>query len=103
MNGLHDLLNLIDEDVPQNATMKYYSFSVLKCSDPGCQFHKVPRLPEAVFQKIHHLPDPILAADGLHFKLFPDVYGTTTTEQDRPSLNKEGKKIAHGLPFNPSA
>ena len=37
-------------------------------------------IPEAVAQKINHLPDPILAAEGLHCKPFPEVYGTPTTE-----------------------
>ena len=105
MNAHHKFLNLINETLPQDATKKgllkslfdkqcqvrHYTFSVLKCSEPECQFHKAPRLPEVVFQKIHHLPDPIIAADGLHSKQFLEVYGTHTTDQDYPSL-KIGKK-----------
>ena len=75
------LVNFYDK----HCQVRHYSFSVLKCSDPGCTKKvTIPEgtkiIPEAVFQKIHHLPDPILAVDGLHCKPFPEVYGTPTTE-----------------------
>ena len=36
------------------------------------------------------------------YKPFSDVYGTITTEKDRPSLNSSAEKRDHGIPFSPS-
>ncbi|XP_071953699.1 uncharacterized protein [Antedon mediterranea] len=99
MDGHHNHVLKIDAQLPQNATMKdlkksdslknffekhcqlrHYSFCVLKCSDPECGFHKPPRLTESVFKDLHFLPDPIMAADGIHYKGFTEIYGTPTTE-----------------------
>ena len=59
---------------------------------------KPPCLPENDFEKLKHLPDPVTATDG-HYKKFNEVFGTTTTEKHRPSLQKISKKR---LPFYPS-
>lgn len=51
---------------------------------------------------MYHIPDPIPGDDQQHYKPFSNVYGTLTTEKDRPLSKKEGKKD-NGIPFNPSA
>lgn len=72
---------------------KRSSFSVLqvkKCSPalahecPYC-IHAPPRLAADVFETLHFLPDPVLGQGG-SYKDFSDVYGTETTDKDRPSL-----------------
>ena len=40
--------------------------------------------------------------DGLHYKPFEDLYGKSTTEQHRPSLDSKHRK-SHGIPFSSSA
>lgn len=59
-----------------------------------------PRLPEEVFSDLHFLPDPVLN-DAAEYKDLDEVYGTITTDKDRPSLrhspqatdaDKENKK-----------
>ena len=40
--------------------------------------------------------------DGEVYKPFPDVYGTTKTEKDQPSLQSSAEKGDSGIPFNPS-
>ena len=72
------LVNFYDK----HCQARQYSFSVLKCSEPGCQFQKVPRLYQKRYSRkyITFLTQLILAADELHCKPFPDVYGTPTTE-----------------------
>ncbi|XP_070556692.1 uncharacterized protein [Ptychodera flava] len=83
---------------------RHYVFSVMKCSDSDCKFHKAPRLPNDVFTGLHHLPDPVLDDSGMHYKPFAEVYGTVTTEKDRPSLQSNTSTTkGHGLPFSPSA
>ena len=80
--------------------IRHYSFSILKCGSSDCQICRLPRLPRDVFDTLHHLPDPI--RDGTIFKPFCDVYGTATTEEDRPSLSSLAEKCSHGMPFSPS-
>ena len=44
------------------------------------------------FKNINHLPDPIPSEDG-HYTPFSEVYGSSTTEQHRPSTQvKRGKE-----------
>ncbi|CAG8853289.1 40035_t:CDS:1, partial [Gigaspora margarita] len=43
------------------------------------------------FELLKQLPDPIPGND-LHYKSFEELYGTTTTEEHRPSL-KNSKPI----------
>ena len=61
---------------------------------------KPPRLPVEVFSKLHFLPDPILNTNG-HYKPFQEVYGTCTTEEFRPSLQKRSSR-GKALPFSAS-
>ncbi len=50
-----------------------------------------------IFLGICRLPDPVLNEDG-HFKSFEDVYGSSTSEDDCPSVQKKKKKKT--LTFN---
>ena len=43
------------------------------------------------------LPDPILDATGAHYKAFSDVYTTSTTDDDRPSVLKSTRKVTEEL------
>ena len=79
---------------------RHYSFSILKCGSSDCAICKPPRLPKEIFDTLHHIPDPI--RDGDVYKPFAEVYGTETTENDRPSLKSSAEKRGHGMPFNPS-
>ena len=40
---------------------------------------------------------------GDHYKPFHELYGSLTTEKDRPSLSQTPVATGHGMPFNPSA
>ena len=77
---------------------RHYFFDIKKCGDSSCKMCKPSRLPAEEFMKLKHLPDPVIAADG-HYKKFNEVFGTSTTEDQRPSLQKISKKR---LPFYPS-
>ena len=50
---------------------------MFKCEDATCSVCKPPRLPQDVFQSLHHLPDPVPNAD--HYKEFSVLYGTETS------------------------
>lgn len=69
---------------------RHYSFSILKCGSSHCRICKPPRLPQEIFNTLHYIPDPI--HDGNVHKPFSDIYGTITTEKDRPSLNSSAEK-----------
>ncbi|CAB4040071.1 Hypothetical predicted protein, partial [Paramuricea clavata] len=77
---------------------RHYFFDILKCGNPECSTCPAPRLPGAEFAKLRHLPDPVPGNDG-HYKPFGEVFGTTTTEDDRPSKANSKEKA---LPFYPS-
>ena len=48
-------------------------------------------MPLDTFNNIHHLPDPIPSEDG-HYTPFSEVYGSSTTEQHRPSMQVKREK-----------
>ena len=52
-----------------------------------------PSLPHEVFADMHFLPSPTLTSHD-KYKKFEEVYGTSTTEKDRPSLQQSGNKAA---------
>ena len=84
--------------------VRHYQFAIKKCGDSSCDICKPPRLPQPVFQSLHHIPDPVPDSDGLHYKPFDILYGRSTTEQHRPSLQANSQHCkAHGMPFSPSA
>ena len=77
---------------------RHYSFSILKCGFSDCAICKPLRLPKEIFDTLHHIPDPI--RDGDVYKPFSELYGTETTENDRPSPKSSAEKRGHGMPFN---
>ena len=80
--------------------IRHYMFSIKKCGAPDCTICKPPRLPKEIFDTINHLPDP--ARDGDVYKKFCEIYGTSTSEKDRPSLQSSAEKTDSGIPYNPS-
>ena len=76
-------------------------FSVMKCADISCLVCKAPRLPEDVFQSLHHVPDPV--PNGDHYKDFAALYGTETSEQHKPSSKDNSGTKSHGMQFAPNA
>ena len=76
---------------------RHYQFSIKKCGADDCSICQPPRLPPQVFETVHVLPDPVPGEDD-HYLPFEKVYGTPTTEIQRPSLSKRSKK-QKTLPF----
>ena len=76
---------------------RHYFFVVKKCGSSTCEFCKPPRLPSDMFSTLHALPDPMPGMDG-HYKSFSDLYGSSTNESHRPSLQKRSNK-KKTLPF----
>ena len=77
--------------------VRHYSFCVKKCGKTNCHICLPPRLPHEDFQKLSFLPDPVPQEDG-HYKPFDSVYGTDTSEEHRPSLQKRPNR-QKTLPF----
>ena len=75
---------------------RHYSFSIKKCGKPDCQLCKPPRLPAQKFDKLSHIPDPVPGIDG-HYLSFTEVFGKSTDEKHRPSLQKSTRRKS--LPF----
>ena len=65
---------------------RHYSFCIIKCGSADCSICKPPRLPREIFDTLHYIPDPIREGDV--YKPFSEVYGTETTEKDRPTLQE---------------
>lgn len=63
-----------------------YFFCVKKCGVADCNICRQPRLPSEVFLQLHHFPDPLRKLNSESYMDFHDVWGTSTTEKDRPSL-----------------
>ncbi|KAK3106924.1 hypothetical protein FSP39_003134, partial [Pinctada imbricata] len=63
---------------------------VKKCGLDSCFYCVMnpPRLSEETFRTLHWLPDPVAEDDGSAYKTFDDLYGTETTDKDRPSLKE---------------
>ena len=76
---------------------RHYFFCITKCGKISCEICKPPRLPVDVFQVIKFLPDPVPDSDG-HYKPFDTVYGTNTSEEHCPSLQKYPSQ-SKTLPF----
>ena len=91
-------LPTLKEFIAHCCYQRKYVFGVKKCGVVECDICTPPRLPESVFQELYHIPDPIPGDDQQHYKPFSSVYGTLTTEKDRPSSKKEGEK-GHGIPL----
>ncbi len=78
---------------------RHYSFSIKKCGEDSCAICKPVRMPKEEFEKLKHLPDPMIG-ENEHYKPFEEVFGTTTTEKDRPSLSNS--KNVQVLSFSPT-
>lgn len=60
--------------------LRHYFFCVKTCGKSDCKICKKPRLPVNVFKEM------------VITNTFADVYGTNTSEEHRPSLQKEPAK-----------
>ena len=80
MKNLHQLKAFIDHC----CHIWHYQFSIKKCGKPSCNICRAPQLPQDVFANVHMLPDPTPGQDE-HYLPFKELYGTQTTEGNRPS------------------
>ena len=78
-----------------------YAFGIKKCGESGCSICQPPQLPQDVFNKLHHIPDPVPENDQ-HYNSFAALHGTPTMERDGPSTKKEDSRKEHGILFNPN-
>ena len=78
-----------------------YFFTISKCGDQTCTICGPSTLPPDLLKELHHFPDPVLATDKEHYKPFADVWGTATTEEDRPSLSNRGTSENASTKSNP--
>ena len=92
-----DLKNhsVISEFMSHCCQSTQYTFDILKCGELSCTLCKPIRLPCDIFQKLHHIPHPVLG-EGSHYKPFAEVLGTDTKEEC-PSFDMKKKK--NSLPF----
>ena len=60
---------------------RHYSYQVRKCDDLSCC-----SAPSLSRDQLQWLPDPVLNADGDHFRPYQEVKHMDTDENDRPSL-----------------
>ena len=70
---------------------RHYFFEIKKCGESTCQICSPVRMPAEEFAKLKRFPDPVPNDTG-HYKPFSEVYGTTTTEDHRPSNIEKRKK-----------
>jgi hypothetical protein len=63
---------------------------VKKCEAEDCWYCVLnpPRLSADKFAGLHWLPDPVIDPRTDEYRPFEEVYGTETTDQDRPSLKQ---------------
>lgn len=78
----------------------HYSFTIKKCGLPSCTICNPVRMARQDFEKLSYLPDPVPGEDG-HYHNFSTVYGTSTSEEHRPSLQRH-KSRQKSLPFSVS-
>ena len=79
--------------------IRHYSFCIKKYGSSECEICKPVRMESERFKHMHFLSDPVMGADD-HYKPFVDVYGTCTTEDDRPFMIQRRKTKA--LTYSPS-
>ena len=90
----------LSEFIAHCCRQRHYFFDILKCGKTECSLCKPPRLPQSEFQKLDHLPDPVMDMNN-HYKTFKEVFRTKTSEDGRPSKAKTTHK-ERTLPFYPS-
>ena len=81
--------------------VRHYSFQVKKCGTPSCSICKPVRMNQELFKQLHFLPDPVPGNDD-HYKGFPEVYGSSTSGEHRPSLQSSRKSAIQSLGYSPS-
>ena len=62
-----------------------------KCETDSCTLCEPIRLPRAVFDTLHFLPNPMPGDEG-QYKPFMDLLGRATDETHQPSLQKAPKQ-----------
>lgn len=76
------------EWLEQHSRQRHYCFQLHKCGNIDCCTPSV--LPP---EKLHWLPDPVHDESKEHFNPFLNLYGTDTSESDRPSLKPAYKQV----------
>jgi len=79
--------------------IRHYSFCVKKCGSRECDICEPVQMDSERFKEIHFLPDPMNGPND-HYVPFADAYGTSTTENDHPSLIQQRK--IKTLTYSPS-
>ena len=91
LKGKHHLNQLLLSHCQQ----PQYSFQMHKCGKAVCDFGlcKPPHLPTDPFKSLSWLPDPMKdEANPGHYKQYHQLKGTATTDEHRPSLQKQGSR-----------
>lgn len=78
---------------------RHYFFEIKKCGQPTCQFCLPINLPQEVFSRLQPFPDPTPSGVDAHYLPFDEVFGTSTSECSRPSLQKKPQR-KKTLPFH---
>ena len=66
----------------------HYIFQIKKCNACDCEFGCKPTLPSEIFSALEWIPDPVYCSTSGHYLPYSDIWGTKTTEKDRPSLKQ---------------
>lgn len=69
---------------------RQYSFQIKKCQDRDCCMP----LRDMTASQLQWLPDPMLDDSGEHYKPFSSLYGSDTTEDDRPTLKTKPMQVS---------
>ena len=92
------------EAIKDHCVLGHYMFSFKKCSNTNCSISDICKNKhiEGFFASLHRLPFPMPKITAGKFKHFNEVYGSSTTQNHRPSLI-EKEKSSHQMPFSPSS
>ena len=109
MQAFWKVVLLVDDSLEQSDTSKstlqrkpeLQTFFDHCCQIRHYSFHysSLFRMDSERFKSIHFLPDPVMGSDD-HYVPFTDVYGTDTSENERPSLIQRRK--VKTLTYSPS-
>ena len=94
--GLKDK-HCLSQFLVSHCQQRQYSFQIRKCGKAVCDFGlcKLTRRPADQLESLSWLPDPVEdKANPGHYKQYCQVKGTATTEDQRPSLQKQGGSVA---------
>ena len=76
----------------------HYSFTIKKCGVLSCSLCRPVQTAQELFDTLSFLPDPVPGQQS-HYHQFNNVYGTTTSEEFRPSL-QTSKGRQRTMPFS---